>query len=242
MVVVIIVINHDSKYIIMNNAQSLSMLRLWQLISPALPVGAYAYSQGLEYALHAEWIADEDDVKQWIQGQVCHSLCHLDIPVLKRLYHAWLENNEDDVKQWSQFLIASRESSELVAEDRQLGRALAILLSDLGIKQAEDYRQSDIACFATLLSLAAVEWNISIEEIAHGYLWTWLENQVAAAIKLVPLGQTAGQRILLSISEDIHEAVETGLKIEDEDIGMLAPMVSIASALHETQYSRLFRS
>ncbi|VAW99617.1 Urease accessory protein UreF [hydrothermal vent metagenome] len=238
----IIVIKHDSKNIIMKNAQSMSMLRLWQLISPALPVGAYAYSQGLEYALHVEWIAEEDDVKQWIQGQVCHSLCHLDIPVLKRLYQAWLENNEDDVKQWSQFLIASRESSELVAEDQQLGRALAVLLSDLGFRSAQEYKQSNTACFATLLSLAAVEWKISIEEIAHGYLWAWLENQVAAAIKLVPLGQTAGQRILLSVSEDIPGAVEVGLKIEDEDIGMLAPMVSIASALHETQYSRLFRS
>ncbi len=222
--------------------QSLSMLRLWQLISPALPVGAYAYSQGLEYALDAEWIADEDDVKQWILGQIKHSLCHLDIPVLKRLHQAWIDNDECAVKQWSQFLIASRESSELVAEDRQLGRALAILLTDLDIKQAKDYTQSDSACFATLLALAAVEWKISVEEISYGYLWTWLENQVAAAIKLVPLGQTAGQRILLSISEDIPVAVEAGLKIEDEEIGMLAPAIGIASALHETQYSRLFRS
>jgi len=218
------------------------MLRLWQLISPALPVGAYAYSQGMEYALHAEWIADEQDVKQWIQGQVQHSLCHLDIPVLKRLYQGWVESDKSALKQWSQFLIASRESSELVAEDRQLGRALAILLSDLGVKQAEDYRQSDIACFATLLSLAAVEWKISLEEIASAYLWTWLENQVSAAIKLVPLGQTAGQRILLSVAEKIPAAVDVGLQLEDEDIGMFAPAVSIASALHETQYSRLFRS
>ncbi len=224
------------------NIQSLAMLRLWQLISPALPVGAYAYSQGLEYALHAEWITDEDDVKQWIQGQISHSLCHLDIPVLKRLYLAWSDNNESDIKQWSQFLIASRESSELVAEDLQLGRALAILLTDLGINKAEDYKKSDSASFATLLSLAALEWKISLTEISYGYLWAWLENQVAAAIKLVPLGQTAGQKILLSVAEEIPAAVEIGLQVTDENIGMLAPAVSMASALHETQYSRLFRS
>ncbi len=222
--------------------QSLPMLRLWQLISPALPVGAYAYSQGLEYALHAEWLGDEDDVKQWIQGQVRHSLSYLDIPVLKRLYQAWTNHDESSVNQWSQFLIASRESSELLAEDLHLGRALAVLLTDLGIQRAEKYKQSDTACFASLLSLAAVEWNISLNEISNGYLWAWLENQVAAAIKLVPLGQTAGQRILMSVSESIPEAVEKGLAINDEDIGMLAPAVSIASALHETQYSRLFRS
>jgi len=218
------------------------MLRLWQLISPALPVGAYAYSQGLEYALHAEWIRDEQDVKQWIQGQIKFSLSHLDIPVLKRLYLAWSKNDIDGVNEWSQFLIASRESSELLAEDRQLGRALAILLADLGMERAEPFRRSDIACFASLLSLAAVEWNISINEIAPAYLWTWLENQVSAAIKLVPLGQTAGQRILLRVAEHIPAAVATGLAIDDDEIGMLAPAVSIASALHETQYSRLFRS
>lgn len=218
------------------------MLRLWQLISPALPVGAYAYSQGLEYALHAQWLNDENEIRQWLQGQIENNLCHLDIPILKRLYHAWSNNNTEEVNNWAQFLIASRESSELLAEDLHLGRALATLLFDLGVKQAEPFKRADNACFAVLLSLAAVNWNISIEEVAHGYLWSWLENQVAAAIKLVPLGQTAGQKMLLHVSDAIPKAVKTGLNLADADIGMLAPAVSIASALHETQYSRLFRS
>jgi len=218
------------------------MLRLWQLISPALPVGAYAYSQGLEYALYAEWLESEDDIEGWIKGQIKHSLSHLDIPVLKRLYQAWLNNDTKQVNYWSQFLIASRETSEMVAEDLHLGRALAKLLVDLEVGKADDFLNSERASFATVFSLAAVHWQIPLQEIANGYLWAWVENQVAAAVKMVPLGQTAGQRMLLSISELIPEAVRVGLELSDDDIGMLAPAVGIASALHETQYSRLFRS
>jgi len=223
-------------------SSSMSALRLWQLISPALPVGAYAYSQGLEYAIDAQWVNNKDEVEDWIRGQVRHSLSHLDIPVLKRLYSAWSAKDYAQVTQWSEFLIASRESSELVAEDLHLGRALATLLHSLNIPSTEHYKQSDNACYVTLLSLAAVHWNIPVEDIAHGYLWSWCENQVAAGLKLVPLGQTDGQRILISIADVIPAAVETGLELDDEDIGMLSPAVGIASALHETQYSRLFRS
>lgn len=224
----------------MNNSSS--MLRLWQLISPALPVGAYAYSQGLEYAIDQGWLKSEADIEQWIIGPIRYSLSHLDIPILKRLYLAWSKEDLVAVDEWSQFLIASRETSELVAEDLHLGRALARLLTELDVPEASAYQQSRLSCFATLFSLAAVHWRITLDEIAHAYLWAWSENQVAAAVKLVPLGQTSGQKMLLSVSEAIPAAVQNGLNVEDQDIGMLAPAVGIASALHETQYSRLFRS
>lgn len=225
-----------------NNSSPISVLRLWQLISPALPVGAYAYSQGLEYAIEAEWISNKAEVEEWITGQVNHNLSYLDVPVLKRLYLAWQNNDLEQVKEWGQFLIASRESSELVAEDLHLGRALAILLHELGVEHAGQYKTSGHACFAVLLALAAVHWKITMKEIAQGYLWSWCENQVAAAIKLIPLGQTDGQKILISVAEAIPNAVTSGLALEDDAIGMLAPAIGIASALHETQYSRLFRS
>jgi urease accessory protein len=214
-----------------NQTPSMSVLRLWQLISPALPVGAYAYSQGLEYAIDSQWLNNKEEVEQWIKGQVKHSLSHMDIPVLKRMYSAWQKKDYEQVKEWSEFLIAARESSELVAEDLHLGRALATLLHELEVPNAEQYKFSDNACYAVLLSLAAVHWNISIDEIAQGYLWSWCENQVAAAIKLVPLGQTDGQKILISVAGAIPEAVRSGLELEDDEIGMLAPAVGIASAL-----------
>jgi len=225
-----------------DNLFSLSSLRLWQLISPALPVGAYAYSQGLEYALHANWLCDGDDVQAWIKGQVENTLCSLDVPVLSRLYTAWSENNTEMVNYWSQFLLASRESNELVNEDIQLGRALATLLSDLDITEADEFRFSDNSAFLNLLALAGVKWQVPINQLAQGYLWSWCENQVAAAIKLVPMGQTKGQKILLAVSESIPVASASGLVLSDDDVGAMAPGLGIASALHETQYSRLFRS
>jgi len=224
------------------DASQLANLRLWQLISPALPVGAYAYSGGLEYALHAGWLTDADAVENWIGGLLRHNLAQLDVPVLQRCYMAWLHADAEQIQYWGSFIVAAREASELRAEDLHLGRALATLLTDLDIHEAEAFRQSDSAPFVCVLALAGVKWLVPIEQLAAGLLWSWSENQVAAAIKLMPLGQTAGQKMLLRIAEQIPAAVDTGLTLHDEDIGAVAPGLGIASALHETQYSRLFRS
>ncbi len=218
-----------------------SHLRLWQLISPALPVGAYAYSQGLEYAVDAGWISDEASVKDWISGVAENSVARLDLPVLVRMYQAWQED-ELEVKRWSRFLLASRESSEILAEDRHLGQALARLLSDLNIEQAVPWQQSELSNFPAMFSLAAQQWHIALDQTLSGYVWAWCENQVAAAIKIVPLGQTAGQRILSHLIAQIPSYVDDAMKCVDEEIGVLCPGLAIASAKHETQYSRLFRS
>lgn len=218
-------------------------LRLWQLISPALPVGAYAYSAGLEYAVEAGWIRDDAALFEWTSGQLAHGLARLDVAVLARLYRAWGTNDREAVRRWTVFLLACRETAELRAEDRHLGRALARVLKELGDPDAGAWDRDCDVTWATLFALAAVRWTIPLENAAAGYLWAWLENQVAAAIKIVPLGQTAGQRVLLRVSERIPSAVARGLAIVDEDdIGAGAPGVAIASSLHETQYSRLFRS
>lgn len=216
--------------------------RLWQLISPALPVGAYAYSAGLEYAVETGWVNTEEKANNWIVGQLENNLSTLDVPVLARLYKAWQEQTTEMIKYWSRFLLASRESSELLAEDRHLGNALAQLLPELGIEEAMLWRGDQLASFAALFSLGAARWGISLEETAQGYLWAWSENQVAAAIKLVPLGQTAGQRILSNVINVLPAVVNRGLLLEDEDIGAVSPGVAMACAKHETQYSRLFRS
>jgi len=220
----------------------IARLRLWQLISPALPVGAYAYSTGLEYAVDCGWITDEASASDWITGQLRHNLSALDVPVLKRLYHAWQANDVARVAHWSRFLLASRESGELLTEDRHLGAALARLLPDLDLEEARDWQDTNDCSFAAMFSLAATRWQVSITEAAQGLLWAWCENQVAAAIKLIPLGQTAGQRILSQITQQVPAAVNHGLSLDDDDIGAIAPGVALASARHETQYSRMFRS
>lgn len=217
-------------------------LRLWQLISPTLPIGAYAYSQGLEYAVDSGWVDKEVDVLQWIQGLMSNGLARLDIPLLARLYRAWQANELVQVRYWNDLLLASRESSEILAEDEHLGSALYTLLNSLDV-EPEQYWNSDWpVSYAAMFSLAATHWQIALQDAAMGYLWAWCENQVAAAIKLVPLGQTAGQRILSYVATLIPNAVRQGLELDDNDIGIVSQGLAIASAKHETQYSRLFRS
>ncbi|NOX43396.1 MAG: urease accessory protein UreF [Gammaproteobacteria bacterium] len=213
-----------------------------QLVSPALPVGAYAYSQGMESAVTNNWVTDEKSATLWILELLENSLCRTDIPIIAKLYRAWTKSDQEQVKYWNRFLLASRESSELQQEDHQLGRSLARLLSDLDMQSASAWRAANAASFATLFTLAATQWQISLSDTCHGYLWSWVENQVAAAVKLVPLGQTAGQRILSQAVEKIPAIVEQGLNLTDDDIGFTTPGLAIASAHHETQYSRLFRS
>lgn len=219
-----------------------SLLRLMQLVSPTLPVGAYAYSQGLEYAVHAGWVDNEKKAFNWIHGVMSHSLAQLDGPVFLRLYQSWLEQDKAAVEYWNAILFASRESKELQLEDRQLAQALARLLNDLGVQEAAGYLREDRLSYVNMFALAAVSWKVDAVDALQGYLWSWAENQVTAAIKLVPLGQTAGQRILLQLGDVIPGLIESARKCADEDIGQVTPGLAMASAWHETQYTRLFRS
>lgn len=213
-----------------------------QLTSPLLPVGAYAYSQGLESAVEHGWITDESTARDWILGLLQHTQVYLDAPLLVRLYHAWAQRDKALVATWTDWLYACREAFELQQEDRYLGQALARLLSDLGLIEAAEWRSASRVCFVTLFALAAVRWAIPATDTVSGYLWSWCENQVTAATKLVPLGQTAGQRILTAAIPAIAAATGVALRLSDTDLGASAPGLAMASAAHQRQYSRLFRS
>lgn len=238
----ITIIDSDHTSTCAAGADRLALIRLLQLSSPALPVGAYAYSQGLEYAVDKGWVGSESDTRNWVLGLLKHTQTYLDVPVFARLYRAWTEDDPAMTGYWNAYLYASREARELQQEDHHLGTALARLLDDLGVNGAAGWLRTERVCFATLFTLASARWRISLEHAVTGYLWAWLENQVAAAIKLVPLGQTAGQRILAAAMPEVDAAVHHGLLLHDDEIGCSAAGLGMSAALHETQYSRLFRS
>jgi len=221
---------------------SLSQLRLFQLVSSSLPVGAFAYSQGLEWAVESTWVQDNTTLRNWLHNLLQTSLAHTEIPLLVRLYQASEVQDDTALKYWSHYLLASRETQELRQEERLRGRALLSLLPKLGIPinpvQREALQQCQLAGFAH----AAQHWQIPLQDAAQGYIWGWLENSCLAGVKLIPLGQTQGQQIIAELAAEIPQVVETGLQLEDENIGASCFAQALASSCHETQYTRLFRS
>jgi urease accessory protein len=216
-----------------------SSIRLWQLISPTLPVGAYAYSQAMEYAVHCSELNSYDSVKQWIAGVLQHNYCHLDLAVFRRLYHCAANSDQIGFMRWNASLLSFRESSELLAEDMQMGAALMRLINDLNFKPKF---QPEECSFAAAFAQACLSWLISASEGAKGMAFSWCENQVACAVKLIPLGQTDGQRLLCDLSGLISEVVSRAWQLTDHELGYGSHALATFSALHETQYSRLFRS
>ncbi len=224
---------------------SLQGLRLLQLFNPNLPDGAFTYSQGMEWAVECGWLRNEMDTRRWLQSVLRDSLQYLEVPVLIRLYEAAGNNRHDEFQYWSRWLYASRETRELRNEEKQRARALLTVLENLpGCEWAglENWRPALLLSQLAGFALAASHWRIDMKDLLPGYAWSWLENAVAVAVKLVPLGQTEGQRLLYELSADIGAIVEGAAMLDDDAIGASTPALAIASSLHESQYSRLFRS
>jgi len=220
----------------------LALLRLLQLVSPGLPIGMYSYSQGLESAVEEGWVANAEQTEEWLSGLLSHCLMRVDLPLAARLYEAWRDGDTDIVKHWSAMLLACRESSELRDEDRQTGQALARLLADMQLDIVRPWIRYSDTTLAAMYALAAKSWDIPKREMLTGYCWGWLENQVLCAVKVVPLGQVAGQSLLHTLAETIPEVVEQSLQLTDDEIGGSVFALALAGSRHEMQYSRLFRS
>lgn len=216
-----------------------SLLSLLQLASGTLPVGSFAYSQGLEQAVELGWVRGEEGAQDWIIGLLREAQSRQEVPLFVRLYHAWQAGDVAAVARWNACAIAMRDTAEARAEERDTGAALARLLSALEPAQTIALAEPS---YLAMYALAAVRWRIALEPAASGWLWSWCQQQTAAAIKLVPLGQTAGQRILRRALAEIPGAVRQGLSVTDEDIGYTPPGLALAGALHEQQYTRLFLS
>ena len=229
----------------MDNASDLRLVRLLQLASPALPVGAYSYSQGIEAAVEAGIVRDAGGASEWIGDVLELSMARMEAPLVLRLHEAWGADDVQTVHAWNALLLASRESAELRAETVQMGYSLVRLLVDIGdfhSRALAALRSLEEPTFAAAFAFAAAKWKISAGAALIAYLWAWLENQVLAAVKLVPLGQTDGQRLLHAIGGRLDRFVSAAAALDDDDLGSYMPGLAILSSRHETQYSRLFRS
>ena len=223
----------------------LSLLRFLQLASPMLPVGAYSYSQGLEWAVDQRIVHDRDTACTWIGDVLQFNVARFEAPLLIRLYQVWERHDIEQLAYWNDVFLVSREAAELRAETEQMGYSMRRLMQEMG--GFDDARlhtllQLEPLSFPAAFSCAAVCWHIPAQEAVTAYLWSWVENQVSAAMKTIPVGQVAGQQILADIAGRLPGLVSTAFGLADDEISNFGPMFAIACSRHETQYSRLFRS
>ncbi|MBE0597556.1 MAG: urease accessory protein UreF, partial [Desulfuromonadales bacterium] len=186
------------------------LTKLLQLVSPALPTGAFSYSQGLEWAVEAGWVRDADGLADWLRELLQRTMIQVDLPLLRLMTQACRNHDRQRLDSCCSLLLACRESREIREEEGQRGRAMAVLLAGLGMIENEDWQRTLVRSQLAGFAYAAQTWGIPDDQAATGYLWSWLENQVITGVKLIPLGQTAGQRLLLLLGGDIHSIALEG--------------------------------
>lgn len=226
-----------------------TLLSVLQLASPALPVGGFAYSQGLEQAIEAGVVGDEAAALRWLGDLLEHGLARVEAPLWVCAHDAASAENDELLVRIDRQLYAIRETAELRAETRQMAASLLRVFPALGLDpDAAPIAQVDLRTYPAVFAVACVRLDVGRESGLAAYLWAWLENQVLVVLKCVPLGQMAGQRLLRQLRPVLARAVGAAIASAGDVAAGGAPPAAalvgfaLACAAHETQYSRLFRS
>lgn len=219
------------------------ILSLLQLASPALPVGAYSYSEGLETLFENGMIENELSLKHWLEQELRSGAIRLEAAVMIRAYQSALLADIEALGYWNSWLSAARETEELRQQSWQMGRSLMRLLLELQPQLASVIDAVGTPCnFAIAFGITAAYWKIDLSNALLGYLHSWATNLITSGVKLIPLGQTAGQKLLLELQVNFSCATEEILALEDDNLNSCGWGLALASMAHETQYTRLFRS
>ena len=224
------------------------LISLLHLASPALPIGGFSYSQGLETAIDTGCVRDADTAERWIRDNLLHVQSQCEAPLWLLLHRCWKAMDVDGVRAWNDWFHATRETSELRLETEQMGWSLAKLVGQMewGDKVLREHLVAlSPVCLPAAFTAACVALDINERDGLAAYCFNWAENQVAAAIKAVPLGQVAGQHMLRRMHDAVLSAVDEAIQRAAETpprLSTFSPMLGLLSSRHETQYSRLFRS
>lgn len=220
----------------------LSLLQLIWLASPALPVGGFSYSEGLEGAIDAGRVTNEASAADWLVDQLHLTLSRSDFAVLAQAVAAWRADDTARVRDLDAWVLRTRETSELRQQTEQMGRSLVEWLKAVRPEAAARAKAVGHLTYPVAFALAASTSGAGVRPIVLAFAFGWAENMMQAAIKSVPLGQSAGQRILARLAQEIPPAVDHALSLGENDRQAFSPMLAILSSRHEHQYSRLFRS
>lgn len=233
---------------------STARLRLFQLVSPALPVGAFSYSEGLEVLVQAGELRDSDGVARWLEAELCRGALPIEAATLPRLMQAlarWRQAPDglawQEVLELDGWLLAQREAAEMRAQQRQMGRSLLQLLADLGLAlpMAKTATEPAVACFLAwpaAWAWAAVALELTPEDAVEAYLYGWVANQLSAAVRLVPLGPTESQRQQMALAPTITSRAKELARADPQALWSGGVGAGLAQLRHAELYSRLFRS
>lgn len=221
-----------------------ALLQLIWLASPALPIGGFSYSEGLEAAIDHGLVHDEHTAATWLIDQLHLTQSRGDMAVLGQMVAAWQTRDDERLEALSQWVHATRESAEMRLQSEQMGRSMLEWLRNQDAIDTSTIALCNrwVPTYPLMFALALSRTGASLEQCLQAYAFGWAENMVQAAIKSVPLGQNSGQRILTKLAQHIAPAVRHALQVTDDTRQAFSPMLAILSAQHETQYSRLFRS
>jgi len=223
----------------------ISLPRLLQLASPALPVGAYSYSQGLEWAIESGDVTNSATAHRWIEDHLSLVFSRFEAPVYAAAFDAWQREVAPEVLRLNAEFIASRESAEPRAETLQVGFSYAAWsreVAELTVSQRATLAALDRVCAPVGAALAAVASGVSVRDGLLAYVFGFTENQVMVMAKVLPMGQIAAQKLLFALGDAVTAAVDSALALSEPDWASASPWLAIAQMKHETQYSRLFRS
>ncbi|MCV2369379.1 urease accessory protein UreF [Roseateles oligotrophus] len=223
-----------------------ALLQLIWLASPALPIGGFSYSEGLESAVEHGLVRDEASAAEWLSQQLALTQTRGDLALAARALPAWREGDLPALKRLNDWVLQTRETAELRLQSEQMGRSLLDWLRNhhtASAEQIEQCRALGQPTYPLVMALALAGSGAALADALLAYAFGWAENMVGAAIKSVPLGQSAGQRILARLAAEMPQAVAQAMTLAERDQRQaFSPMLAILSARHETQYSRLFRS
>ncbi len=218
-------------------------LSILQLASPAMPVGAYSYSEGLETMVENGAIANQENLKQWLQAQLRYGAIRIEAAVMLRAIQSVNTGDLQALTRWNLWLSAARETEELRAASWQMGRSLMQLFGKLIPQILPIVNSVGNPCnYAIAFGIVCAHWQVNIKAAILGYLHSWASNLITAGVKLIPLGQTAGQELLLDLQPLLNIAAMEILTLEDDNLDCCSWGLSLASMQHQTQYTRLFRS
>lgn len=222
-------------------ASAAGLLQLIWLASPALPVGGFSYSEGLEAAVELAGVDTEDAAGQWLADQLHLSLARGDLAVVAQAMAAWRAGDRARIAHLNAWVLQTRESAEFLLQTVQMGHSFVEWLK-LHHADAAGIFGGTAASYPVAFAFATQRAGASVRDGCLAFAFGWAENMVGAAVKAVPLGQSAGQRMLGRLAAEIPDAVRRAMALSDDDRQAFSPMLAVLSAQHETQYSRLFRS